>query len=254
MSRLLLTAMTLPLAACFVTPDHDPVPLASMTRTSVAVIASNDAPRIDPGTSSPAVTAQLDTSPVGDAGDPADCPTIASDATATFDGLPFTLDDAGGWDAPIDGTSACHAIRWSLATASARPGESSQMVIRDGATTWTIEAKDLLTNDFVVQPSAPAGHAQIAWASAPVIDDGAYVQFMDAAGTLVFAGALDGYPNGVPVTVTGNVVDVATPAGTARAGTLSINAARTPQATRCDGPAACGLLVSAGADLALTLP
>jgi hypothetical protein len=254
MTRLLLIAATLPLAACFITPDHDPVPLASMTRTSVALTASNDAPLIDPGSVTPTLAVQLDTSPIGNEGDPADCPTISSDATATFDGLPLTLDDAGGWDAPIDGGSQCHAIRWSLATAPAHPGQSSQLVIRDATTTWTVEAKELLTNDFALQPSAPAGHAQIAWTSAPAIDGGAYVQFTDSAGTLVFAGALEGYPNGVAVTVTGNVVDVAIPQGTTRDGTLSINAARTPQATRCDGPAGCDLLISAGADLPMTLP
>ncbi len=250
----LLIAATLPLTACFLTPDHDPVPLASMTRTSVALTASNDAPLIDPGSVTPAIAVKLDTTPIGNEGDPADCPTISSDTTATFDGLPLTLDDEGGWDAPIDGGSVCHAIRYSLATASALPGQSSQLVFRDATTTWTIEGKDLLTNDFALQPSAPAGHVQIAWASAPAID-GAYVQFTDAAGTLVLAGAVEGYPNGVAVTVTGNAVVVAIPQGTTGHGMLSINAWRTPQATRCDGPVTCdNLQVSAGADLPMTLP
>jgi hypothetical protein len=250
MTRLIIAM--LPLSACFITPDHDPVPLASMTRTKVSLIAANGAAMIDPGSPSQAIAVRLETAPIGSEGDPADCPTIASDAIATFDGLRLTVDDEGGWDAPIDGGSACHPIRLSLATAPAAPGQLSQLVIRDAATTWTVEAKDLLTNDFAVLPAPPAGHVQIAWASASMVD-GAYAQFVDAAGTLRFAGAKDGYPNGVAVAVAGNAVDIAIPPGATGTGTLSLNAWRTPQAS-CDGPTGCDVELSAGADLAMTLP
>ena len=253
MSRLLIV-LTLPLSACFLTPDHDPVPLASMTHTSVSLIASNDAPLIDPGSPSPALTVKLESPSVGNQGDPDDCPTIASDATATFAGLPLSLDDEGGWDAPIDGGSVCHAIQWSLASGPALAGMTSQLVFSDATATWVVEGKDLLTNDFARKPTAPKGHVQITWASAPEIDGGAYVQFEDAHGTLLFAGAVAGYPNGVGVSITGNVVDVEIPAGATGSGTLSINGARTAQASRCDAPAGCDLQISAGADLAVTLP
>ncbi len=254
MTRLIVIAATLPLTACFVTPSHDPVPLAAMTRTTVELTASNDAALIEPGFPTAGVQVWFDTARAGSAGDPADCPTISSDATATFDGLAMTLDDAGGWDAPIDGTSWCHRISFSLGSVAARPGQVSQLVLRDSATTWTIEAKDLLTNDFKLLPAPPAGHAQIAWTSAPAIESGAYVQFEDTAGNLVFDGSSDGYAHGVTVAVTGNTIDVALPPTTTGTGTLSINAGRAPQATRCDAPAGCKLVLSAGADLPMTFP
>lgn len=247
MRRLLLA--TLPLAGCFITPDHDPAPLASMTRTSVAVDASNAAKRIDPGSVTPAIAIRLDTKAIGNEGDPGDCPTIANDAIAVFDGQLLTLEDAGGWDAPIDGSSLCHAIQWSLATAPI--GAPSQLEIADVSTTWTVATPDLLAADFATVATPPPGHVQIAWANAAAIE-GAYVQFTDAAGTLVFAGAVDGYPGGVAVAVAGNVIDVTLPPGATGSGTLSINAWRTPSAS-CTGPAECTLAVTAGADLAMTL-
>ena len=128
MSRLaLLAVISLPAVAC--TPSHDPVPLASMTRTSVELTTSKDSVVIDAGYTSPAVALSLRTKQLGSDGDPADCPTISGDASVTYDGLAMALVDEGGWDGSIDG-QYCHDIAFALAQAPSRPGEISQLVIQ----------------------------------------------------------------------------------------------------------------------------
>jgi hypothetical protein len=246
-----LLGLVFPLTGCFITPAHDPIPLDQLTHTSVALQTSNSSRVIDGGYADPAVTVRFDT--IGDDAthSPSDCPTISDSAVVTFDGLPLQLLDEGGWDAPIDGGSECHAISLSLDSAPPRPGQLSQLQIKDASATWTIEGPDLLTDDLTLT-TPTAGHAKITATAYPITY--AYVQFINAAGALQFWGTSSGgYPGSPPVTLADQVADIVIPAGTTGDGTLSINVTHDPIVSRCEGPTTCTVTVGIGSDFATTL-
>ena len=239
------------LTGCFIAPSHDPVALDQLQNTKVSLATSSPSQLIDNGVPTTAVTLIIKGKQVGAAvNSPGDCPTISDSAVVTFDGTPLQLVDEGGWDAPIDGSSECHIISLVLDRASPRPGQLSQLLIKDDSATWTIEGPDWLTDDLdLTTPTST--HATITATSYAFTD--AYVQFINAAGAEVFFGTSNGFGD-AKVTITDKVADVEIPAGSSGDGTLSINVTRVPSVSRCDGPTTCDVSIEIGSDFPTTIP
>lgn len=236
MSKILVLLAAAPLAAC--TTDTPVTPLAQYKGATLTLQTANDAKLIEPG--SPAPTRLTISPPDGD------CVRVGDDVTADLDGVRMTAASRGGAWSSID-ESGCDDVEFDLEGVPASNGTDT-LLVRDSATTWTISGVDLFANDFVLGDAPIAGQrAHITWSNAAAIDDGAYVQF-EQNGTVMF----DAY-KATDVATTGNVIAVALPTEFTGEGTLSINAARTVTATRCDGPATCTLTVGAGADLPATI-
>jgi hypothetical protein len=236
MSKILVLLAAAPLAAC--TTDTPVTPLAQYKGAALTLQTANDAKLIEPGFAAP--TRLTISPPAGD------CVRVGDDVTADLDGVRMTVSSRGGAWSSID-ESGCDDVAFDLAQVPATHGTDT-LLVRDSATTWTISGVDLFANDFVLADAPVAGQrAHITWNSAAAVDDGAYIQF-EQNGTVMF----DAY-SATDVTTDGNVIAVALPRDFAGDGTLSINAARTVQATRCDGPATCALTVGAGADLPVTI-
>lgn len=232
MSKVLALLAAAPLAAC--TTDTPPTPLAQLSGARVDLTTANEAKLIEPGFT--AYTTLTIEGPDGD------CIRLGDDVTADLDGVRMEVDGRGGpwsnW-----GESGCDLASFRLPAPTAAHGTST-LLIRDSATTWTITGLDLFTNDFAVVDTPIAGeHARVVWQSASTIDNGAYGQF-EQNGNVMFNDTFN---------AAGNAIDIALPAGISGEGTLSINAARSVTATRCDGPATCTLYITAGADLPVTI-
>jgi hypothetical protein len=236
MSKVLVLLAAAPLAAC--TTDTPVTPLAQYQGATLTLQTANDAKRIEPGF--PAATRLTISPPDGD------CVRLGDDVTADLDGVRMTVRSRGGAWSSIDETG-CDDVAFDLDQVPATTGTDT-LLVRDSATTWTIRGVDLFANDFALADAPVAGQrAHITWSNAAAIDQGAYVQF-EQNGTVMF----DAY-SATDVATTGNVIAVALPPGITGEGTLSVNAARTVPATRCDGPASCALVVGAGADLPATI-
>lgn len=236
MSKILVLLAAAPLAAC--TTDTPVTPLAQYKGAALSLQTANDAKLIEPGF--PAPTRLVISPPDGD------CVRVGDDVTADLDGIRMTVVSRGGAWSSID-ESGCDDVAFDLEQAPTTRGTDT-LLVRDSATTWTISGVDLFANDFVLADAPVAGQrAHITWSNAAAIEDGAYVQF-EQNGTVMF----DAY-NATDVTTAGNVIAVALPTEFTGDGTLSINAARTVTATRCDGPATCALTIGAGADLPATI-
>ncbi|MBV8759644.1 MAG: hypothetical protein JO257_20310 [Deltaproteobacteria bacterium] len=232
MSKVLVLLAAAPLAAC--STDTPPTPLAQLSGTSVDLTTTNEAKLIQPG-----FTAYTTLTIAGPEGD---CIKLGDDVTADLDGVHMEVDSRGGpwsnW-----GDSGCELPSFRLPEPTAANGTST-LLIRDSATTWTITGVDLFTNDFALVDAPIAGeHARVVWQSASTIANGAYGQF-EQNGNVMFNDVFN---------AAGNTIDIALPAGVTGAGTLSINAARSVPATRCEGPATCTLYITAGADLSTTI-
>jgi hypothetical protein len=228
--------LAIALSACSTT--QQPVRLAALSRTTMALTTVND-PLVPAADQYPAIGISLLTPVSGPDGNPADCPTISNDVTATFDGLTAQLLTAGGWEQEEDGLG-CNGIEFALQ--SAPPLASSELVVADGTTTWTLDGVDLLTDDIALVPDPPTGHVQLVWPSAAAIVS-AFIQISDSSGhALLYGSSNDDGQVQFAVTLVGNTMDFVLPAPVT--GTLSVYAYRTPSASRCEGPAACELQVT----------
>ena len=142
-----LGLLLLGFAAC--TPPHEPVPLADQHRTTIQVEPPN---ALGPGTLSLYFDTAVRSHP-GD--DPTDCPSASNSLTVLVDNTPLALDDSGGWDAPIDGGSQCHHIRFSGAFT---PNPTAGVIsILDDSGAWTITGHSFATFDQLVARPAPHG-------------------------------------------------------------------------------------------------
>ncbi len=239
MTKALVVFALLPLAACD-SGDGKPTTLAELSTSQITMGTGNTSSLLATA-KGPQVQLEFFGPPVTTA-TADDCVVLSADATATFDGIPMTYASRGGYQPAIDDPT-CAGIQFTLDSATTQPGQLSTIVIRDASATWTIEARDLLTNDFALQsPVVPGAPATIAWASAPSIDN-AFVQVLRSRGA--YAVQSDG-------TIAGNAVSFDIPQSDFGTGTLSIDASRTAIATRCDGPASCSITVAGGADFPIT--
>jgi len=134
-------------AAC--TPPHESVALADQHRTTIQVEPPNS---LSPG----ALTLYFDTAVLSHPGDdPTDCPSASDSLTVLVDNTPLALDDSGGWDAPIDGTSECHQIRFS---GTFTPNPTAGVIsILDDSGAWTITGHSFAAFDHLVAQPAPHG-------------------------------------------------------------------------------------------------
>lgn len=172
----------------------------------------------------------------------ANCAVVDDDLSGTLDGAPLTVVSSGGFENSVD-DGECDAVELDLKAVTPHPKQVSSLVVRDSSAVWTIEVKDLLTNDFTfAAPTTVDEPAIITWPSAVHIDE-AYVQIIDSNHNVTDELG----------TLTGNVITADLSAVTGPA-TVTIEADRTATATRCDGPAACNISIDAGADFAVTLP
>ena len=228
-----LVLLAAPLAACV---ESSAPPLAQLTGVHLELDAAHDARLIDPGMP---VATQLTIS-----GQPGDCVELADDVTADLDGVRMRVVSRGGaWN--DYGERGCDLAVFSLDQQLTTTGTST-LLVRDANTTWTISGADLFANDFALVDAPVAGtYAHLVWHSAQTVETPPYVQF-ERDSTVMFSTSTD-------VLWQGNVIEVGIPSNVTGDGTLSINAARAAQPTRCDGPASCDIRVAAGADLPTTI-
>ena len=223
--------------------DGTVVTLASLTASPVSAATSHDT-SAQSGSGAPGVDVAFSGSVPANP-QPGQCPLLADDLVATFDGAPMEIANRGGYDDTGWGDSGCDGFDLRLDNATPHAGEST-IVIHDATATWTIAGNDLLTDDLaLVTAVAPGTSATVTWRSAPSIDT-AYAQLTSG-------------PNGNDVqsetpTTAGDAITIAITAATPGSATLTINAERTAPPTHCDGPSSCTIGVLAGADFAVTVP
>ena len=221
--------LLLAFSGCVVTPDHEQIPLANLHQTTIDVFP----PLANPGM----IEIYFDTQSIDQPGDnPAECPTATATLQATVDGTPLTLDETGGWDAPVDGTSECHQIRF-VGTFAAN-ADSSQIVIADDSDMWTIATHSFATFDHPVVQPGPHGELVVTSALGQPIT---YLQLDITQGSAeTFADTDPGFVGDIPITLSGSTATMRLPATTS--GPVSIDVeGRTTPVLECDGPVACKL-------------
>ncbi|MFT3698383.1 MAG: hypothetical protein QM831_34890 [Kofleriaceae bacterium] len=232
--------MTVLLGGCIVTPDHEQVPLADQTRTGILVFP--------PSLSNSGISLYFSTDARSSPGDdPTDCPTAPSSLTATADGTALTLEETGGWDAPVDGTSACHQIRFE---GSVGPNPTAGVItIADSSATWTITDHSFATfDDLQIVPSA-VGTLAVKSTLGQTID---YVELTVTQGNTQVDG-VSGYGGvtSVPITIAG---DTATMPMTLHGNVTIAVFGRTISPVICSGPVTCDVKDPLGGTITATLP
>ena len=142
------------------------------------------------------------------------CPRIGDDVVAKFDGIAMDV-SRGGESDTFDG---CYPVGFSIAkmpVASAQAYEavaqSSDLLIEDSNTTWTISSTRMFSNDFTID----AANSRVVWEDVTTIST---AQLVPA----------------VPFTLNGNAIEYAK--GT---DIVSVNAYAHPTPSVCSGPNAC---------------
>jgi hypothetical protein len=239
-----LSWLLLAFSGCFLTPDHEQIPLANLDQTTIEIEPPVET---NPGE----ITIYFDTQSVDHPGDnPAECPTAPSSLHATVDGLPLSLLETGGWDAPVDGTSECHQIRFGgFFTPDPR---SSQVVITDDTTTWTIATHSFALFDHLLVRHAPNGELVVASGRGQAIT---YLQLGVSQGTSETFGTTDliDSEGEVSIAVAGSTATMPLPTTLSGAVTIDVEGRTTPT-IECDGPIACKLDDALSGTLDAVLP
>ena len=156
MSKLLVAAL-LPLAACTVSKSEEDynqeIPLGDMRQG--ITIKSHVEPAVQvhlEGTLQPRFSGLID-----------QCFVLPKETTATLDGVPVPMSLGGYHWNTGDWGAHCDAIALSIDGMT----HGSTLVIADALTTWTIEAHDLIGNDFVPDPTKPG---TFTWQNVTTID------------------------------------------------------------------------------------
>lgn len=146
--------------------------------------------------------------------DSADCPTLAEDVTAQFDGQAMRV-YRGGYDTVSGG---CYPIAFQFddlpmasITAWERTTSGSQLVVHDASATWKIQTGNLYRDDFVID----SAQSRVVWNDVSQITTATIepeVQFQIDHNAIVY------------------------PAGTAL---TFVDATAHPTTSRCDGPSVC---------------
>jgi hypothetical protein len=222
-----LGLLFLGVAAC--TPTHEQIGLADLHRTSIQVEPPN---ALSPGTMSLYFATDVTAHP-GD--DPTDCPSASDSLTVLVDNTPLAIDDTGGWDAPIDGTSECHQIRFS---GSFIPNPTLGVIsILDDSSTWTITGHSFATFDHLVVQPSPRGTLVVESALGQALS---YAELRVTQGTVEVDGATDPL-----VAAYSQLIDVTGDSGTMKlpqtlSGDVSIAVTgHTTSPVTCNGPVAC---------------
>lgn len=225
-----LGLLLLGFTGCVVTPAHQQIALADQSRTSILVEPPN-------ATSPGGLTLYFETDARAHPGDdPTDCPTATDSLTAFVDGTQLALEETGGWDAPVDGTSLCHQIRFSGAfTPDPTMGVIS---ILDSTDTWTITGHSFATFDHLVVKPSPRGELVVESALGQAMT---YAEVRVTQGDVLVDGVtVVGAQSQEPLTVTGDTGTMALP--TTLTGEVSIAVSgRTTSKPVCNGPASCDL-------------
>ena len=146
--------------------------------------------------------------------DSADCPTLAEDVTAQFDGEAMRV-YRGGADTVAGG---CYPIAFqfdnmpmSSITAWERTTSGSQLVLHDRSATWNIQTGNLFADDFVID----AAQSRVVWRDVAQITT---AQIQPQESFTIDHNAIV-YPAGAPPTY--------------------VDATAHPTTSRCDGPSVC---------------
>lgn len=148
------------------------------------------------------------------------CFVLPAETTATLDGAPVYMNlggyhwNTGDWGAHCD----------PILVAVSGVTHGSALVIGDANTTWTIEAHDLIGNDFVQDPTDPT---KFTWNNVTAIDSG-----------WVYRTRIDGTQD---ARISGNQLDAADSPGAITA----IEAVGHTKPTRCEGPSTCSVELTA---------
>jgi hypothetical protein len=221
--------LVLAFSGCALTPTHEQIALADQHGTTIEVEPPNAA---FPG----ALTLYFETVMMDHPGDnPAECPTATDSLTVLVDGTPLTLEETGGWDAPIDGTSECHQIRFS---GSFTPSASFGVIsILDASDTWTITGHSFATFDHLVVQPSPRGELVVESALGQALS---YAELRVTQGSVEVDGASDPLVAAYSelITVTGDSGTMKLP--TTLSGDVSIAVTgHTTSPVTCNGPVAC---------------
>lgn len=145
-----------------------------------------------------------------------DCPQLADDAVARFDGQPMNV-ARGGVAQNADG---CYPISFWFETMPMaqingveNTSSGSQLVVHDASATWNVDTTSMFQNNFQID----AANAKITWFD---------VQSITSASVSPI----------VPVTIQGNTILY--PPGSA---IDWVDAYAHPSVTRCDGPGVCSV-------------
>jgi len=143
-----------------------------------------------------------------------DCPRLADDAAATFDGMPMQVARGG----TAQQSDACYPIAFwfdnfpdAQVQGFERTTSASQLVVLDKSAEWRVDTGAMFTSDFVND----AANAKITWSNVTTIT------------------SAELYPP-APVTISGNTISY--PKGSQ---ITFVDAISHPDATRCAGPAQC---------------
>ena len=233
----LFVSLAMPLAACV--DGSPPTALANLETPTVSLHAVNDPTGIY-GSQVPRSLFEVQVDDVY-----GDCVRIADDVTATLDGIGLTSTGRGGGD-EHDASGDCRAATFSLLDPTST--SSSRLVIADSTATWTIDATNVLANDFELTVT-PGSGARVTWHSAPPNRrlDRADAQLADSDGALLWSSVNDSatVPRAV-VATGGNGFDIDAPGSTTGTVVLAVSATRKNPIDGCDGPEACTVEARAG--------
>ena len=143
-----------------------------------------------------------------------DCPLLADDAAATFDGMPMQVARGG----TAQQSNACYPIAFwfdqfpeAQVQGAERTTSASQLVVLDKSAEWRVDTGSMFTADFVND----AATSTITWTNVKTIT------------------SAEVYPQ-AQVTISGNTISY--PKGST---VTYVDAVSHPDATRCEGPAQC---------------
>lgn len=145
-----------------------------------------------------------------------DCPQLADDVVARFDGQPMQIARGGN----AQNGAGCWPIAFWFDTMPAtavagfeNTSTSSQLVVHDATATWNIDTTTMFQNNFQID----AANAKITWFDVQTITSATIAPL-------------------VPVTIQGNTILY--PPGTV---VEYVDAYAHPAVTRCDGPGVCNV-------------
>jgi hypothetical protein len=231
-------------SACVITPDHEQVALADQQRTTILVEPPNEA---YPG----ALTLYFETAVLAHPGDdPTDCPSAPDSLRVTVDGAPLTLEESGGWDAPIDGTSECHQIRFLGSFIASEANGVIAIVDDSGA--WTITGHSFTTFDHLVVQPSPRGELVVESALGQSLS---YAELRVTQGSVEVDGTTDELStySSELITVAGDRATMALPMMLSGAVSIAVTG-HTTSAVTCAGPAACTVQDPIDGTITATIP
>lgn len=184
------------------------------------------------------------------------CATMG-DATATFDGVPIPIINAGELRDTVEGPT-CSGIALLLTDPRTQPGQQV-IVVRDAAHTWTIAATNMFGATFErTGELVPANQVEVLWRDAEAVATApnSYFELTTAAGDLTWSTFFSGshqapvVDDPTSLAIDRNVLRVRLPAHFAPQSVLSFETERQLPIDACEGPSRCSGVAHAGLDYA----